>query len=156
MKQAEREITVLGRLRGSVVGAWIVLPAALVIYLTWQEYWGDGFPDSLYRRVFGDLTVPICVALFLAGSYFFCRMWRERNYYIHHDGMRLFKGSDGSWPLSTVREAMLTRNTLGIQSLRILVETSDGRTTTPELAKCYFLAEPPEIVRAAVSRLVNR
>jgi hypothetical protein len=100
------------------------------------------------------MTGPVAIGIAIVAVYLFVRMWRERCHYLHHDGVTLFKGSDGSWPLASIRDAMLTRNWLGIRSLRI--DVGQGVGATPELAKTYMLLERPEAVRDAVMVAVAR
>ena len=78
----------------------------------------------------------------------FHRLWRQRDTYIFHDGSRLYRGSADSWPLSLIRDVVVSRNEIGIESLRLVVD--DDSEVTRELVKLALLADPPEAVRGGV------
>jgi len=61
---------------------------------------------------------------------------------------RLYRGSSDSWPLSLIRDVVITRNEIGIESLRLVVD--DDSEVTRELVKLALLADPPEAVRGGV------
>jgi hypothetical protein len=149
----ERNIIILGRLRGGAISIFLALGLAMLGYFIWEEWWGDAFADTLYFHFLGPMTGPVAIGIAIIVIYLFWRMWRERGHYLHHDGTTLFRGSNGSWPLASVRDVRFTRNWLGIRSLRI--DVSAG-LKSPELAKVYMLAESPEAVRDAVMSAVAR
>jgi hypothetical protein len=151
---ADPNIIILGHLRGGAISVFLALGLAMLGFFLWEELWGDAFADTLYYHLLGRMTGPVAIGIAIVAVYLFVRMWRERCHYLHHDGVTLFKGSDGSWPLASIRDAMVTRNWLGIRSLRI--DVGQGVGATPELAKTYMLREPPEAVRDAVMVAVAR
>lgn len=148
MVQRDRPVIVVGRLRGSAVLVFVVLMATIMLLCIAEQLWGDGFAGSALYPLFGRLLGPLAIGGSGFGVWLFVRMWRERGHYLHHDGVRLYKGSDGSWPLANVRDVIVTRNWLGIGSLRLVVD--DDSETTRELAKLYMLADAPETVRGGV------
>jgi hypothetical protein len=144
----EANIIVLARLRGGPILAFVALGLALLGLSLWEIFADDDFAGTRVGRSFGPLAGPVAIAAACAIVYLFMRMWRERGQYLHHDGVTLFKGSDGSWPLASIRDVVVTSNWLGLRSLRIDV----GRGNRPELAKAYMLVETPEAVQRAVAR----
>jgi hypothetical protein len=154
MDRGDRDIVVIGRLRSIPVLAWAVVMAGMAVFFLWREIRGGGFAGTLYYHVLGPLLGPIAIGASVYAAYLCHRMWREREAYLCHDGVRLYQGRDGSWPLAAIRDVMLTSNWLGIRSLRIAVDDGGGRVSRPELAKVYMLAGTPEAMRAAVARVV--
>jgi len=141
---------VIARLRAGPIVALIAIALALGAYALWELVSGDRFSSSIYSHIFGPLTGPLVIGAALIAAWLFGQMWRERSCYLRHDGMRLYRGSRQSWPLSSIHEVVLTRNMLGIQSLRIV----HGRADSRELAKGYLLAESPSDVRTALERAI--
>lgn len=148
---AERNIIILGRLRGGAISIFLALGLAMLGTFVWEEWWGDAFADTLYYHILGPMTGPVAIGCAIAVIYQFARMWRERDHYLNHDGVTLFRGWNGSWPLASIREVRLTRNWLGIGSLRIDVGAG-GKS--PELTKAYMLVDRPEVVRDAIAAAV--
>src|SRR3546814_1376243 len=68
--------------------------------------------------------------------------------WIVHDGARLYRGPDASWPLALIRDVVIERNEFGIASLRLIVD--DDSEVTRELVKLYLLEDSPEAVRGGV------
>ncbi|WP_245836575.1 hypothetical protein [Sphingopyxis indica] len=142
-----REV-VLGRLRTAPVLAWAGAAAAGLVWALWELLWGGGFAASGFYRLLGPLTGPLIVAIFGYATFDFGRMFALRRRYLRHDGVRLYRGADRSWPLANIRDVVVTRGALGIGSLRLVVD--DDSETTRELAKLYMLEGPVEAVRGAV------
>jgi len=154
MDAGRSKAMVVGRLRTAPVLAWAGAAAAGFVWALWELVWGGGFAASSFYRLLGPLTGPLIVALFGYLSFEFGRMFALRRRYLRHDGVRLYRGADRSWPLANIRDVVVTRNALGLGSLRLVVD--DDSETTRELAKLYMLADPVEAVRGAVLFAVGR
>lgn len=139
---------VLARLRAAPLLMWqggsLVMLAILLAELDWGGVPGDVLFNSLVGH---PVVVTLIVATLVLWVYSF-GMWRRRNLYLRHDGTRLYRGASMSWPLAEIRDVIVTRNELGLQSLRLVVD--DDSETTRELMKLYMLDGRPEAVRDAV------
>lgn len=144
----ESNIIILGRLRVGVIAVFVALGAAMLGFFLREELWGGGFADTLFHHLLGPMTGPAAISCAIIVLYLFARMWRERDDYLYHDGVTLFRGPNRSWPLASIRDVMFTRNFLGIRSLRI--DVGNG-AKPPELTKAYMLVERPETVRDAIA-----
>src|SRR3546814_13075511 len=79
--------------------------------------------------LFGNLVVTAAVAAAIFGFVGYFRAWRRRDAWIVHDGARLYRGPDASWPLALIRDVVIERNEFGLASLRLNVDdASEGRT----------------------------
>ncbi|MDZ3832248.1 MAG: hypothetical protein U0S50_10565 [Sphingopyxis sp.] len=129
-----------------------ILSAVLLVVLLGERIaatgWDDGFGVILRSLLLGDLMVTgVIVAATLAFMHF-GRLWRQRDVYIAHDGARLYRGNDAAWPLSSIRDVVVSRGELGVTSLRLVVD--DDSEVTRELVKLYMLEEAPETVRGGI------
>ncbi|HEY0597060.1 hypothetical protein [Sphingopyxis sp.] len=124
------------------------LAAAALIVRQASVAWGDGAGDMLRAVLFGNLLASAGIILALLGFAAFYRAWRRRRAFIWHDGARLYRGSEESWPLPLIRDVVIAKNDLGIASLRLVVD--DDSEVTRELVKLYLLEDSPEAVRGGV------
>lgn len=153
MKSADRKIVVIGRLQAKPLLAWQMLCGLLLCGLIVRQSSGHGLFEIVMNILFGNLIVTALIVATAVGLAHFFKLWRQRDTYIFHDGARLFRGSDGSWPLSSIRDVVIARNELGIASLRLVVD--DDSETTRELVKLYMLADSPEAVRGGAMFAVS-
>lgn len=151
--QRSREV-VLGRLRAAPVLVWTGAAAAGLVWAIWRLVWGSGFAASSFYPLLGPLTGPLLIAMLGYATFDFARIFALRRRYLRHDGVRLYRGADRSWPLANVRDVVVARNWLGLGSLRLVVD--DDSETTRELAKLYMLEGSAEAVRGAVLFAVGR
>ncbi|QCB56826.1 hypothetical protein E5675_03905 [Sphingopyxis sp. PAMC25046] len=124
------------------------LAAAALVVRQASGAWGDGAGDVLRMLLFGNLLVTAAIVAALLGFAAFFRAWRRRDAFIWHDGSRLYRGASDSWPLPLIRDVVISKNDLGIASLRLVVD--DDSEVTRELVKLYLLADSPEAVRGGV------
>lgn len=151
MSNGDRRIVVIARLKpkpllaGAIVCALIL--AALALGQA-EPVRGDGMGAMLRSLIFGDAvatTAMIAAAIGLSTCF---RLWRQRDAWIFHDGLRLYRGNSLSWPLATIRDVVIERSDIGIASLRLVVD--DDSETTRELVKLPLLEGSPEAVRGGV------
>jgi len=154
MDAGRSKAMVVGRLRTAPVLAWAGAAAAGLVWALWELVWGGGFAASGFYRLLGPLTGPLIVAILAYATFDFARMFALRRRYLRHDGVRLYRGADRSWPLANIRDVVVTRNWMGLGSLRLVVD--DDSETTRELAKLYMLEGPAEAVRGAVLFAIGR
>ena len=91
-------------LAGAIVCALIL--AALALGQA-EPVRGDGMGAMLRSLIFGDAvatTAMIAAAIGLSTCF---RLWRQRDAWIFHDGLRLYRGNSLSWPLATIRKLLL-------------------------------------------------
>lgn len=137
----------MGRLKAKPLLAGQLLCALAFIGLVVRQVQGEGAEEIIRSILFGNLVVTALIAAAAWGVVHYHRMWRRRGRYIFHDGARLYRG-DESWPLSLIRDVVITNNEIGIASLRLVVD--DDSEVTRELVKLYLLEDSPEAVRGAV------
>lgn len=148
MASWDRRIVVIGRLRAQPllagqIGCAVLLAGTLASRIEVDARWGD-----IGHIMFGDPLVTVLIVAAAFGWTLFFRLWRQRASYIFHDGARLYRGSDRSWSLETIRDVIITRSGVGMAALRLVVD--DDSETTRELVKLPLLADRPEVVREAV------
>lgn len=148
MKHWDRQIIVLGRLRAKPLLAWQLVCALALAGLVARQARGSTALEIVGNIIFGNLLITAMIAGTAFGLTHFHWLWRRRGAYIFHDGSRLYRGHETSWPLSSIRDAIVTQSEFGITSLRLVVD--DDSETTRELVKLYLLEDPPEAVRSAV------
>jgi hypothetical protein len=148
MTYRDRKKIVIGRLQAKPLLVGQVLCALLLAALVARQAQGDGAGEVAVHILLGDPVMTVLIAAAAFGFTRFFRLWRQRDDYIFHDGERLHRGSDGSWPLAAIRDVIVTRSELGIASLRLVVD--DDSETTRELVKLYMLDGSPEAVRGGV------
>lgn len=148
MKHWDRRIVILGRLKAKPLVAWQLLCGLVLAGLVARQWRGAGAAEIAANLLLGNPIATAAMAAAAFGVLHFHRLWRQRESYIFHDGARLHRGSDGSWPLASIRDAVIERSEIGVASLRLVVD--DDSETTRELVKLYLLADAPEAVRGAV------
>lgn len=142
---------VIGRLKAKPLMAGqmlCALAAAALIVRQASGAWGDGAGAVVRAVAFGHLLASVGILLALLGLAAFYRAWRRRDAFIWHDGARLYRGSEESWPLPLIRDVVIAKNDLGIASLRLVVD--DDSEVTRELVKLYLLKDSPDAVRGGV------
>ena len=148
MAQWDHRIVVIGRLTAKPLAAGQLLCALVLAGLLIHQAQGEGAAEIIRHILFGNLIVTALIGVAALGLVHFHRLWRQREAYIFHDGARLYRGSSESWPLSLIRDVVITRNEIGIESLRLVVD--DDSEVTRELVKLALLEDPPEAVRGGV------
>lgn len=148
MTRGDRKIIVIGRLQAKPLLVGQVLCALLFAALAVRQAQGGSVREAAAHILFGDPVMTALIAAAGFGFVHFFRLWRQRGGYIFHDGARLYRGHDASWPLAAIRDVIVTRGELGIASLRLVVD--DDSETTRELVKLYMLDGSPEAVRGGV------
>lgn len=144
----DRKFVVIGRLKAKPLLVWQLLCALVLAGLIARQARGYSALEIVGNILFGNLVLTAAIAVAAFGLSYFHGMWRARDHYIYHDGARLYRGSEASWALSSVRDAIIKRNQLGITALRLVVD--DDSEVTRELVPLYLLADNPEAVRGAV------
>lgn len=148
MKHWDRRIVVIGRLKAKPLLAGQLLCALALAGLMLRQARGEGMLEIAANMLFGNLVVTALIAAAAFGLFTFHRMWRQRARYIFHDGARLYRGSDASWPLGAIRDVVIVRSEIGVRSLRLVVD--DDSETTRELVKLDLLEDSPAAVRGGV------
>lgn len=148
MTPPDRKRIVIGRLQAKPLLVGQVLCALLLAGLVARQARGDGWREVMANILFGNLVMTLLLAAAAYGLLHFLRLWRQRAHYITHDGARLYRGSDASWPLANIRDVIVARGELGIVSLRLVVD--DDSETTRELVKLSMLEDAPEAVCGGV------
>jgi hypothetical protein len=148
MARLNHRIVVIGRLMAKPLAAGQLLCVLALTGLLIRQAEGEGAVEIVRHILFGNLMVTALIGVAALGLLNFHRLWRQRETYIWHDGARLYRGSSDSWPLSLIRDVVITRNEIGIESLRLIVD--DDSEVTRELVKLALLADPPEAVRGGV------
>ena len=148
MTRSNPGIFVIGRLQAKPLLAGQLLGALLLAGLVVRQARGDGVAEIAASILFGNLVVTALIAVAALGVAHHFRLWRQRDAYIFHDGVRLHRGSDASWPLTAIRDVIIAPGELGIASLRLVVD--DDSEVTRELVKLYMLEDAPEAVRGGV------
>ncbi|WP_447760960.1 hypothetical protein [Sphingopyxis panaciterrae] len=138
----------IARLQAKPLAAGQLLCALLAAGLVARQAQGAGAAEIVANLLLGNLVVTAMIGAAAYGVFHFHRLWRQRDTYIFHDGARLYRGSDMSWPLANIRDAIVTRSELGVRSVRLVVD--DDSETTRELVKLYMLEGSPEAVRGGV------
>lgn len=148
MTSWDRKIIVIGRLQAKPLLVGQVLCALLFAGLVARQARGGSAGEMAANILFGNVMVTLLIVGAAWGLVHFAGLWRRRGGYIFHDGARLYRGSDASWPLANIRDVIVARSELGITSLRLVVD--DDSETTRELVKLYMLDGSPEAVRGGV------
>ena len=151
MTHWDRRIVVIARLKAKPLLAGQLLCALLFAGLALRQGWpvrADGAGQVVRSILFGD---AVATALLIAATYGFWTcfaLWRRRDTYIVHDGVRLYRGRALSWPLGAIRDVVTERSGIGLTSLRLVVD-DDSEVTRP-LVPLPLLAGRPDVVRDAV------
>ena len=148
MARWDHRIVVIGRLQAKPLAAGQLLCALALVGLLARQARGSSALEIVGSILFGNLLVTALIAAAALGLTHFHRLWRQREAYIFHDGARLYRGSSDSWPLSLIRDVVVSRNEIGVESLRLVID--DDSEVTRELVKLALLEDPPEAVRGGV------
>ncbi|UKK83829.1 hypothetical protein L7H23_14825 [Sphingopyxis sp. BSN-002] len=151
MHYRDRQIIVVARLKAKPLLAGQLIAALAFAALAWGQVWPvrrDGAGEMIRSLLFGD---AVATALMIAAAFAFrtCwRLWRQRESYVFHDGVRLYRGSTLSWPLAAIRDVVTDRGALGLPTLRLVVD--DDSEVTRALVPLPLLEGSPQAVRGGV------
>lgn len=148
MTNGDRNMVVIARLRAAPLVGWQFACAVLLGVLAARLDWGGDPLDAFWNMVFGQPLLLLGIAAVLTVWAYVIGMWRRRGDYLRHDGKTLYRGGSAQWPLALVRDVVVARGNLGLESLRLVVD--DDSEVTRELVKLYMLEGPPEVVRDGV------
>lgn len=154
MTDGDRKMVVVARLRAAPLVGWQFACAVLLGVLLARLDWGGAPVDAFWTMVFGQPLLLLGIAAVLGVWAYMIGMWRRRGDYLRHDGVTLYRGGSARWPLALVRDVVVARGNMGLESLRLVVD--DDSEVTRELVKLYMLEGPPEVVRDAVMFAVAR
>ncbi|WP_156377283.1 MULTISPECIES: hypothetical protein [unclassified Sphingopyxis] len=154
MTDGDRKMVVVARLRAAPLVGWQFACAVLLGVLAARLDWGGTPVDAFWNMVFGQPLLLLGIAAVLAVWAYVIGMWRRRGDYLRHDGVTLYRGGSARWPLALVRDVVVARGNMGVESLRLVVD--DDSEVTRELVKLYMLEDPPEVVRDGVMFAVAR
>lgn len=154
MTDGDRKMVVVARLRAAPLVGWQFACAVLLGVLLVRLDWGGDPVDALRAMVFGQPLLLLGIAAVLTVWAYVIGMWRRRGDYLRHDGKTLYRGASARWPLALVRDVVVARGNIGLESLRLVVD--DDSEVTRELVKLYMLEGPPEVVRDGVMFAVAR
>ena len=148
MTNGDRRTIVIARLRAKPLAAGQLLCALALAGLIAAQAHGDTAGEVVRSILFGDLVMTVLMAVAALGFVYFRRLWRWRDAYVRHDGVMLYRGGSARWPLALVRDVVLVRDTVGVETLRLVVD--DDSEVTRELVKLAMLDGSPEAVRGGV------
>ena len=154
MMDGDRKMVVVARLRAAPLVGWQFACAVLLGVLAARLDWGGTPVDAFWNMVFGQPLLLLGIAAVLSVWGYILGMWRRRGDYLRHDGVTLYRGASAQWPLALVRDVVVARGNMGVESLRLVVD--DDSEVTRELVKLYMLEDPPEVVRDGVMFAVAR
>ncbi len=154
MTDGDRKMVVVARLRAAPLVGWQFACAVLLGVLAVRLDWGGDPLIAFWNMVFGQPLLLLGIAAVLGVWAYIFGMWRRRGDYLRHDGVTLYRGASAEWPLALVRDVVVARGNLGLESLRLVVD--DDSEVTRELVKLYMLEGPPEVVRDGVMFAVAR
>ena len=154
MTDRDRKMVVVARLRAAPLVGWQFACAVLLGVLLVRLDWGGDPLVALWNMVFGQPLLLLGIAAVLGVWAYIIGMWRRRGAYLRHDGKTLYRGASAQWPLALVKDVVVARGNLGLESLRLVVD--DDSEVTRELVKLYMLEGPPEVVRDGVMFAVAR
>lgn len=148
MMTADRMTIVIARLKPKPLAAGQLLCALALAALVAMQARGDTVGEVVRHIVFGDVVMTALMAAAAVGFVYFRRLWRWRNAYVRHDGVTLYRGGSARWPLALVRDVVVVRDGVGLESLRLVVD--DDSEVTRELVKLALLEGSVEAVRGGV------
>ena len=148
MERGDRNMVVIARLRAAPLVGWQFACAVLLGVLAARLDWSGDPLDAFWNMVFGQPLLLLGIAAVLTVWVYIIGMWRRRGDYLRHDGVTLYRGASVRWPLALVRDVVVARGNIGIESLRLVVD--DDSEVTRELVKLYMLEGAPEVVRDGV------
>jgi len=154
MTDGDRKMVVVARLRAAPLVGWQFACAVLLGVLLVRLDWGGDPVVAFWNMVFGQPLLLLAIAAVLGVWAYIFGMWRRRSDYLRHDGVTLYRGGSARWPLALVRDVVVARGNMGLDSLRLVVD--DDSEVTRELVKLYMLEGPPEVVRDGVMFAVAR
>lgn len=143
-----RPVVVIARLKAKPLVAGQLLCALALAALVVKQARGDTAGEVAASIVFGDAAMTALMGLALLGLVWFRRLWRWRHAYVRHDGATLYRGASARWPLALVRDVVLVRSGVGLDTLRLVVD--DDSEVTRELVKLPLLEGSVEAVRGGV------
>ncbi|AQA01036.1 hypothetical protein BWQ93_19245 [Sphingopyxis sp. QXT-31] len=138
----------IARLKAKPLVAGQLLCALALAGLIAQQARGDSAGEVVRSVVFGDAAMTALMGLALLGLIWFRRLWRWRHAYVRHDGSMLYRGGSARWPLALVRDVVLARSGVGLETLRLVVD--DDSEVTRELVKLPLLEGSVEAVKGGV------
>lgn len=139
---------VIARLKPKPLAAGQLLCALALAALVLRQARGDTAGEVVRSIVFGDVVMTALMAVAVLGFAWFRRLWRWRNAYVRHDGVTLYRGGSARWPLALVRDVVVVRDGVGVESLRLVVD--DDSEVTRELVKLALLEGSIEAARGGV------
>ncbi|WP_374524248.1 hypothetical protein [Sphingopyxis sp.] len=151
MEHRDRKNIVVARLKGKPLLAGQVICALLFAGLALRQAGpvrGDGAGEMLRSILFGDAVATVAMLVAAWGFWTCLRLWRQRDAYVVHDGVRLYRGSTLSWPLAAIRDVVIERGGLGVPTLRLVVD--DDSEVTRGLVPLPLLEGSAEAVRGGV------
>ena len=154
MTDSDRKMVVVGRLRAAPLVGWQFGCAVLLGVLAARLDRGGDPLDAMRNMIFAQPLLLLGIAAVLGVLAYVIGMWRRRGDYLRHDGVTLYRGTSAQWPLALVRDVVVARGNLGLESLRLVVD--DDSEVTRELVKLYMLEGPPEVARDGVMFAVAR
>jgi hypothetical protein len=148
MKTGDRRTIVIARLKPKPLAAGQLLSLLALGALVAMQARGDTAGEVVRSIFFGDIVMTALMAAAVVGFIYFRRLWRWRDAYVRHDGVTLYRGGSARWPLVLVRDVLLVKDGVGVESLRLVVD--DDSEVTRELVKLAMLEGSPEAVRGGV------
>lgn len=151
---APRPVVVIARLKAKPLAAGQLLSALTLAALMVAQARGDTAGEVVRSIVFGDPVMTALMAAAVLAFVYFQRLWRWRDAYVRHDGSMLYRGGSARWPLVLVRDVVLVRSGVGLETLRLVVD--DDSEVTRELVKLPLLEGSVEAVRGGVMFATGR
>ena len=148
MKNGDRRTIVIARLKPKPLAAGQLLCALALAALVLRQARGDTAGEVVRSILLGDVAMTALMVGAVLGFVYFRRLWRWRNAYVRHDGVTLYRGGSARWPLALVRDVVVVRDGVGVESLRLVVD--DDSEVTRELVKLALLEGSAEAVRGGV------
>lgn len=151
MTNRDRQIIVIAALKAKPLLAGQALSALVFFAIAAREaipVAADGAAAMFRAVLFGEIAASAAMLAALLVFWTCLQLWRHREAWIFHDGVRLYRASGLSWPLEAIRDVVIERSSLGYSSLRLVVD--DDSETTRELVMLPLLDGTPEAVRGGV------
>ncbi len=148
MSNGDRRTITIARLKPKPLAAGQMLCLLAFGVLVAMQARGDTAGEVVRHILFGDVVMTALMAAAVLGFVWFRRLWRWRAAYVRHDGVTLYRGGSARWPLALVRDVVLAKNGMGIQTLRLVVD--DDSEVTRELVKLAMLDGSAEAVKGGV------
>jgi len=146
-----RPTIVIARLKAKPLLAGQVVAALALAALAWIQVGpvrADGVGAMIRALLFGDAAATAAM-IAAAFAFWTClRLWRQRDTYVFHDGVRLYRGGTLSWPLEAIRDVVIERGGVGVPTLRLVVD--DDSEVTRALVPLPLLEDSVEAVRGGV------